>query len=159
MNMMTFHVPDDSELLAALGTVSLRHSHLDHILRMTIKTLTDVTVEEALDATSFEGSATLRRRVARLAKQRIGEGEALVKVQALLERCRRATQTRNDLIHSIWAADIDGTDAAVRTDNHGWKPIPTIDELETLSHEIRCLTAELNAARLGGFLSESLVRT
>lgn len=156
MRMMKFHVPDDPALLAVLGTISLCHSHLDHVLRMMIKTLTEVTVEEALDATVFEGSASLRNRIKKLAKRRLGDGTALVQLQALLERCRRATEYRNDLIHSIWAQDADGGDAAVRTGDHDWKPLPTIDELDALSDELRSLAYELNTARLDGFLSEAL---
>ncbi len=41
--MITFHVPGDKELLAAFGEVALVHEHLNHILRMTIKTLAGLT--------------------------------------------------------------------------------------------------------------------
>ena len=60
--MMMFHVPDDKDLLAAYGELSLRHEHLTHILRMTIKTLADLEVSEALDATAYDGAARLRDR-------------------------------------------------------------------------------------------------
>ena len=48
-SMITFHVPDNTELLAAFGEVALRHEHLNHILRMTIKTLARLSIDEALD--------------------------------------------------------------------------------------------------------------
>jgi hypothetical protein len=49
--MITVDIPGDAEFLAAFGEVALRHAHLDHILRMTIKTLADLRPNEALDAT------------------------------------------------------------------------------------------------------------
>ena len=73
------------------------------ILRMTIKTFAGIEVNEALDATAFEGASLLRERVRKLAKQRLGEGQALLKVQAFVERCRRATEKRNEYVHSVWA--------------------------------------------------------
>ena len=156
--MMTFHVPEDQDLLVTLGIITLRHSHLHHILRMTVKTLAEVSVEQALDATARQGSAELRQRIRKLAKMRLGEGNALIQLQALLERCRRVTEWRNDLVHSIWAQELDG-DAKVRTEDHKWKPIPTIDELNALSTELLSLTDELSNARSEGFLAQAIERT
>ncbi|MGE0311477.1 MAG: hypothetical protein AB7P21_07655 [Lautropia sp.] len=153
--MMMFHVPDDPSLLAAFGEVALRHEHLSHVLRMTVKTFAHVGVNEALDATAFESASMLRERVRKLAKQRLGEGQALVKVQALVERCRRATEKRNEYVHSVWAQELDG-EAKRRDSNHGWLPIPTIPQLRALSQEILTLTQELNHARLEGFIFEAL---
>ena len=82
--MMTFHVPDDPELLAALGAVTLRQEHLNHILKMTIKSIANITVAEAVDATQYEGSRSLRERVRKLARQKLGEGEPLLKLQAMI---------------------------------------------------------------------------
>ena len=58
--MITFHVPGDQALLAAFGEAAIRHEHMAYLLRMTIKTLAEVGVEEALDATAYEGSRQLR---------------------------------------------------------------------------------------------------
>jgi hypothetical protein len=50
---MLFHITDDQALLAAIGAVTLRHSQLDYALRMPIKTLVEVGIGEAMDATAF----------------------------------------------------------------------------------------------------------
>jgi hypothetical protein len=155
--MITFHVPTDKDLLAAFGEVALRHEHLTHILRMTIKTLARLRVDEALDATVYDGSRQLRERIRKLARQRLGEGEALLKLQAILERCRRATDRRNELIHGIWAKELDG-EPLRRTNDHSWHPLPTADDLRALAPELQTLTDELNTARLDGFLSEALAK-
>jgi hypothetical protein len=153
--MMMFHIPNDPALLAMFGEVALRHEHLSHVLRMTIKTLAGVEVTEALDATTLDGASTLRERVRKLAKQRLGEGAALIKIQALITRCGRATDKRNSFIHSVWAQELDG-EAKRRDAKNNWQPIPTLEELTSLSQELLTLTQELNYARLEGFIHEAL---
>ena len=153
--MIMLHVPDDKELLAAFGEMALLHEHLNHILRMTIKTLAHLTPQEALDATINEGSRQLRDRIRKLARQRLGEGPALLKLQALMQRCQRGTDKRNELVHSVWAKELDG-EAQLRNADHTSRPLPTTQELSDLSKEIRNLTTSLNQAQLEGFLSEAL---
>jgi hypothetical protein len=152
-----FHVPGDQELLAAFGEVALRHEHLNHILRMTIKTLSQVSVQEALDATVYTGSRELRERIKKLARQRLGEGTALLKVQAMMQQCERVTQKRNELIHSVCAMEVDG-EAHLRRADQTTRLLPTIQELAELSTEIESLTKSLNLARLEGFLLEALAK-
>ncbi len=150
-----FHVPSDRALLAALGEMALRHEHLSHILRMTIKTLANLRPQEALDATAYDGSGQLRARVRKLARQRLGEGEPLLKLQAILERCKRATDQRNDFMHSVWAQELDG-EPMRRGNDQKMYPLPTVLQLEELSREIDDLTQILNTARLSGFLADAL---
>jgi hypothetical protein len=153
--MITVDIPGDAEFLAAFGEVALRHAHLDHILRMTIKTLAALRPNEALDATAYDGSRQLRERIRKLAHQRLGEGQPLLKLQAILERCRRATDRRNDLMHGIWAQEVDGQPMRRGSDN-SWYPLPTVTDLKALAYEIQTLTDQLNKARLDGFLSEAI---
>lgn len=155
--MMMFHIPEDSNLLAAYGELSLRHEHLTHILRMTIKTLARLEVSEALDATAYDGASRLRERIKTLARQRLGEGEALLKLQAILEQCKRVTEKRNELIHSVWGKELDG-EPFRRGIDHVLQPLPTVEELKKVGAEILRLTESLNKARLEGFLAESLLK-
>lgn len=154
--MMAFHVPSDRELLAAIGEVALRHEHLNHILRMTIKTLARLDVNEALDATAYDNSSQLRERIKKLARQRLGEGP-LLKLQALLECCRCATEKRNDLVHSVWGKELDGKPAR-KGSGHEWRPLPTTAEMHDLAENLSDLTSQLNEARLEGFLHEALTQ-
>jgi hypothetical protein len=153
--MMWFHVPEDKDLLAAYGELSLRHEHLTHILRMTIKTLARLEVSEAMDATAGDGAAQLRDQIKTLARQRLGKSEALLKLQAILERCKRATEKRNELIHSVCAKELDGEPFLQRNAN-SQKALPTLKELKELGEELRILTESLNEARVQGFLAEAL---
>jgi hypothetical protein len=131
--IMVFHVPEDPEWLKAFGRVSVVHTHLDHIRRMMIKTLTNVPVEVALSATDSEGSAVSRDRIKKLAKQSLGEGAALLGVQDIVERCRRVTERRNDLIHTTIASDWLGADAEARLYRAGFPAAPK--ELENLERK------------------------
>ena len=153
--MIMFHVPENRELLAAIGEVSLRHEHLNHILKMTIKSIANLTPAEAFDATKYDGSFALRQRIHKLARKRLGEGEPLLKFQALLTRAGRLTEQRNELIHGLWAEELDG-DPGIMGAPGELRPIPSIEALENLSKEIEALTYELNTARLEGFLKVAL---
>jgi hypothetical protein len=153
--MMALVIPNDTELLAAVGTVALYHEHLNHVLRMTIKTIAGIRVDEALDATVYESSGRLRERIRKLAR-RLGEGEPLLKLQALLKRCKSATERRNDLVHNVWAQELGG-ELMQRGSDHTWHPLPSTADLMNLSKELQQLAHELNNARLdGGFLCEAL---
>lgn len=153
--MMSFYVPEDRDLLAAFGELNLRHEHLVHILRMTIKTLADLDVAEAIDATAFESASSLRHRINKLARQRLGEGKPLLQLQALLERCRQGSDRRNRFVHSVWAKQLDG-EPQIRGNDREWRDLPSVQELSTLSQELQALTQEINEARLEGFLGEAL---
>jgi hypothetical protein len=154
--MITFHVPDDQAVLAAFGEVALRHEHMNHILKMTIKTLANLTVEEALAALEYESSSNLRDRVRNLARKRLGEGKALLKLQAIIGKCKQLTDRRNALIHGLWAQELDG-EAHVRGAFGETAPTPTKDELKVLASEIQTITNHLNEERLHGFLQLALV--
>lgn len=153
--MITFGLPDDPALLAAIGKVAIRHGQHDYVLRMTIKTLLDLTVRDALDATHRQGSGELRELIKRLVKQRLGEGEALVRLRAIMTRSARATQRRNELLHGLWASTLDG-EHVIRHDDQTFQPIPTVIELEDLATKFEDVWKELNEARLDGFLKKAL---
>jgi hypothetical protein len=153
--MILFHVPEDQELLAAFGEVALRHEHMNHILKMTIKSLAGSTPAEALAATMYESSSQLRDRVRKLARKRLGEGTPLLKLQAMLTTCGRLTDKRNELVHGLWAQELDGN-AHVRDAYGSTRPLPTVQELRELAKEIEELTNRLNFERLEGFLKQAL---
>jgi len=153
--MATFHVPEEQAVLAAFGELALRHEHMNHILRMTIKSLTGVTVAEALAATKYEGSRQLRDRIRKIARKRLGEGTALVKLQAILTNCEQVTEERNKLMHGVWAEELGG-EAHIRDALGGTRPLPTAQELRELAKQIDQLTVQLNFERLEGFIKQAL---
>jgi hypothetical protein len=155
--MRWLRLPDDRDLLAAVGRVALAHSHLEFMLRRTVKTLAGVTLEEGDAATARDSPSFLRKRIRTLAKRRLGESQALVKLQALLQRSERVTKKRNDFVHSVWAHELDGEPGRVTED--GWSKLPTVADLDALVNDIGAITSELSTARLeDGWLYEAIAR-
>jgi hypothetical protein len=152
---ISFAIPEDPEFLKAIGEVSICHGFLDHMLKMTIKTLAGLSVNEALDATERATAAVLRERVHKLARQRLGEGPALLKLEAILERCRRASASRNEIIHNVVGQELD-REPLMRRSGNKWEPLPTVDELRALAVDLQTIAGELNTARRHGFLDEAL---
>lgn len=153
--MIRMALPQDTGVLAAIGKIALRHGQLDYSLKMAVKTLANLPIDEAINGTQRQGSRDLRERVRRLAKKRIGESGALVRLDAILERARRTTERRNELLHGLWAHELDG-DPVLRTDGTEFGPVPTIVELEALADELEAVAKDLTFARLDGFLHEAL---
>lgn len=154
-NIVLLDVPTDQNILAELGRIALKHGQLEHMLKMLLVMFTGVTVKEAVDATKYEGSKSLRDRIRKLAKSKLGEGKALVQLQALLERCARASEKRNNLVHSLWAYDLDG-EHMIQGSDHAWKACPSTNDLKMLASEIDVLIRELIFARLEGFLFDAM---
>jgi hypothetical protein len=153
--MISIALPGDRDLWEAIGLVAIRHAQLDHMLRMTVKTIEGLSVKEALDATDRQSSRELRTRVRSLVKKRIGEGPTLVRIDALLTRCRKATDKRNELLHSMWGTNQDGVPVTIGGD-HLLRSAPMVSELKSVADEIAELASEINEIRLYGFLKAAL---
>jgi hypothetical protein len=120
--MIYMGVPEDKRVLEAIGKIAIRHGQLDYSMKMAIRTLSGVAIDEAIDATERQSSRDLRERVRRLARKRIGDGEAFVRLEAILERARRATERRNELLHGLSAQELDG-DPVMRSSGRAFGPI------------------------------------
>jgi HAMP domain-containing protein len=77
-------------------------------------------------------------------------------LEAILERAAKLTDKRNDLLHSLWAHESDGSPVIRDEVTYIFKEIPSIDELEALAQSLAEITEELNHARRKGFLHEAL---
>ena len=78
-----------------------------------------------------------------------------MRLDAILERSRRATEKRNELLHGLWAVELDG-DPVFRTPGHEFRAIPPIAEPEAVADDLAQLAKDLNSARLEGFLHDAL---
>ena len=152
--MIYFATPESQELQAAIGRVAARHGQMDFILRMTIKSICEISPQEARQATAGVMSGQLRERVEKLARRRFGDGPFLLRLQALLHKCRIASEERNKLLHGVFARELDGDDVFLGDGDPG--PLPTVPELNALAAELKAVTDELNHARLEGFLKQAI---
>ncbi len=152
---MATHKLPGRRVLETLGVIALRHGHLDNALKMLIMDLASVTKEVALSATAMQSSHELRERVRKLAKQRIGEGPALVKLDALLRRAQLATERRNELLHSTWGAE--KTTAVMRDNHHVFRKVRTRAQLDDTVAELEKVLEDAILARgARGFFFEAL---
>jgi len=145
-------IPRQPAFLAAVGEVALLQSQLDRALRLTIKSVANIDLPQALVSTKFDGSASLRRRIDKAAKKRLGKGIALRRLRALLKRCRRATEKRNELVHAVWFRNI-GSKTIKRTDGRTTKHRPSVTQVRSLAKQLDRLAEELNAAPHEGISS------
>ena len=152
---ITLKIPDDPELLAAVGKVALRSSLLDLVMRMTIKVITGVSVEDTLRATARTPSRVLRARVRTLAKDRLGDGPSFLELEAILYLAEKAAEDRNKLMHSDWVLDEDGN-PVIQDPLKGHLPVPTVKELDELADQIERVYLMLNHSRLRGSLRKAL---
>jgi hypothetical protein len=152
--MIYMAMPEGTKLQAAVGRVSIRHGQMEFVLRMTIKSLCEVSPEEGRLATARLTGRELRERIEALAKKRFQDGTVLARLQALLERSRQASKERNELLHGVFAKELDGDELFMGDGDPG--PLPKLAELNALATRMADLTKELNLARLDGFLSEAI---
>lgn len=152
-----FGLPQDPAILAGLGTVTIRHGQLDYILRMTICSIVGISKEDALNATAAQMSGQLRKQIRKLAERRFGESKTLILLDALLNRAKSASRRRNELIHNLWARELDG-DTLLTDRDRKWSPAPTVGELEALATDIHAITFDFIKARQDGFLFSALAQ-
>lgn len=150
-------IPSDPKLLQAAGKVAIAHGHLEHILRMMVKTLARLDIDSALYATQNVGVSELRNTVKKLFKSVCSDEVPKQKLAALLGRSAVLTKKRNELIHRAWGQTDD--DAwVVKGEHHDWGAPPTPDELESLAAEIADVTSRINTERLEGFIRDAVSR-
>ena len=147
--------PDDRDWLAAYGKVAAHSALLDLVMSMTIKVITEVSVEDALRATRRTPASALRKRVRKLAKDRLGDGPAFIELEAILCLAEAVAEERNNLIHSVFARD-DAGNPIIQDPVRGHLPIPPVKDLETLASQIEQVHGRLNQSRLKGSLRAAL---
>ena len=152
--MITFSFPDD-EVLAALGRVTIAHGHHEYILKMTIKSLFDYSIDEALSATDKKAIVKLRKKIENKAMEKLGRCTALDELKRFLARSWSVSDRRNLYVHNLWAGELDGP-ILLRNNNNSWEPAPSKDVLYALSQEILEINNELNLSRLVGVIFEAL---
>jgi hypothetical protein len=146
----------DKNTLAAIGQVAVCHSHLDHIVKMTIKSLTGLAIKESLDMHAFTGSKKLRDKIRRLVQQRFGSGDVFAKIDDVLNRAEAVSLKRNKYVHSFYFITPDRVVVGLRDGSAQPEALPSIATLDTLTEEINGLVVELNTARLKGWLATAL---
>jgi hypothetical protein len=153
--MIDTNMPEDRDLQAAVGRLAIRHGQLDHILRMMLKSIDDITAEEAWSRTGRMTSGLLCQCVRKAAKAAIGETDAFMLIDALLSEAAGATHERNNLMHVLWALGDDG-EQQYRPRGGPREPVPTAFQLDVIANRLDAVAERLNHARRHGFLKDAL---
>lgn len=150
----------DQELLAAIGELVVVHVHLDHMLKMTIKSLLGITVDEALRQLSRKGPVHLRQQVEKAAVRKFGAGPVTEKLSELLERCREVTERRNYFAKNVYVEHLSepnvGRIALLDSVDQVNRPLPSVASVRATTEAIDALVADINHARLKGWLYKTL---
>lgn len=155
--MIIGSLPQDPQILAAIGAVSVRHGQLDYALRMTVKSISGIGIGPALDATEGKSSHELRQLIRKMARKKLGDASnCYLLLAALLTRAQEVTRQRNEFMHGLWAFDLDEGRDRFRHKSKDWRETPKADELTALADETAQIADELHEARLHGFLKEAL---
>jgi hypothetical protein len=140
------YMPKDREFLAAIGTLALRHEQMNYVLRLTIKSLTGLSIDEIMRETKRNSSKELRAKVRKNSKERPGLGDHSLKLQIALAECEILTTERNELIHGVCTKKPDGA-VQIRDSVGTTRQIPSAKNIISLSRKIEKLTAHLDKIR------------
>lgn len=152
-SMIKMDLVQDPEILQSAGAVSIAHGQLEHILKMTVKTLSGLTVDEALTATSKMKAWEVRKCIKKLFYDKTTDETMRLKIRVLLNKAEDVSEERNQLIHRPWGIDEHGN-IIVKFPDHVWGDPPTPEMLQALAIRINGVAIEFNTARLDGFIEE-----
>lgn len=149
-----------ADVLALIGEITLRHVHLDHALKMTIKTLLGLAVDDALSQLARKGGPDLRKRIEEAARNKFGEDSpAFTRMAELLARCKIAAERRNFVVKNLYAEHVNGPrvgEVNMQADDLTWYSMPDVDELTGLAREIGSLVNEIHFERLNGWIAQAI---
>ena len=144
-----FYVPEESVLLE-LGRLQVLHGHLDHTLRLAIKRMIGISIDDPGYWSETRGmAAALRDRVRELIAERYKSDEDTSDVlNRVLDDAEQATMLRNRALHSVWMQAPGEIPVLHDRDNalkqHVAFPPPTAAELAGISERIGRILHTLN---------------
>lgn len=142
-------LPPDN-ILRELGRIQVLHSHLDHTLRLAIKRIRGIAIDdlEYWAATDYM-SAGLRNRVLELVSETYkDDAETANTVRAILARHEEVTLFRNKVLHSVWMTWPGGQEVLHDRDKQLEQHVnylpPTLNDLVSLGDQIKQVQATLD---------------
>ena len=138
-----FYVPGD-DILRELGRMQVLHSHLDHTLRLAIKRMLGISIDEPGYWNETRGmAAALRER----AREVIAERYADI-LNKVLDDAEEATMLRNRALHSVWMK-MPGEELVLHDRDNTLKmhvafQPPTVEDLVSVSERLERIQRVLN---------------
>lgn len=142
-----------------IGRVVIRHSHLDHELRLTIKSLLRISITDPMYQNETDmSSGKLRERIKELAANELAaKSDVHDELMGWLERAEKLSELRNQLVHGVWSRS--KTDGSIKVRDTRYAKLlkmPTLKELKVADDAMLQLLTELNRSRLKGKLKQAL---
>jgi hypothetical protein len=151
-----FYEPDD-KVLCELGRLQIRHSHLDHTLRLTIKRMLGISIDDPGYWDETRGmTSTLRSHAREIIAEKFGDDDDTAStLNKVLDDAETATTLRNRLLHSVWMKAPGAEPVLHDRDNtlkmHVGFQLPTVEEVASVSERIQRIQRVLNhLTRKGG---------
>lgn len=144
-----FYVPDD-DILCELGRLQVRHSHLDHTLRLGIKRLLGISIDDPGYWNETRGMSTgLRARARELIAERYSDDDNMTgTLNKVLDDAEEVTTLRNRLLHSVWMKAPGGEPVLHDRDNtlkiHVGFKLPTVGEVASVCERVERIQRVLN---------------
>ena len=137
--MMTCTYDLEDDLLMVIGQIVVSFGQLEHIVALTIKRTSPMTLEEAEALTDgiVERSAKAKESYEIWATNQGLEAEFL----KLVDKAGKVARRRNDVIHAFWAKDPAG---CIQWRRNGLQKKIDIEQLKVLRDDIHLLAAEIN---------------
>jgi hypothetical protein len=151
--MISLGLPKDPAVLVAIGKVAIRHGQLDQGLKLAIRNLRGISIEQTLAETKRKSSHQLRALIEEHARDRFGEAPILVRIRELLHMSRQATDHRNSVLGDFWAGKSESVpDRAPERKPRG---SPRVAELEAVAENLFSVVKRLDHERHRGCLHDT----
>ncbi|MCZ6546863.1 MAG: hypothetical protein O6837_01925 [Deltaproteobacteria bacterium] len=137
--------------------MAIAHTHLELILRYTVKTIAGLSVKEALDVTYGEPISDVRKRVRKLFMEKRPPALEVSKLDALLGAAKRLSEKRNRFLHSAWS-ETEAGEAILKGEDYQWGAAPSSEQVDKAASKILELVQKINTARLRGFIRDVLIK-
>jgi len=157
LSMHRFTVPNRPELHAVLGRLAIAHTHLEWILRYTVKTLSGLSGPKSLDPTKRRPISFLRKKIKRLFKKYNPSPAEKSRLDELLEKAKLLSEKRNSYMHRAWSETPEGQPILLG-EGLQLEAAPSEAAIERVASDILALGKKINYARLHGFIHEVVQR-
>ncbi len=157
LSMHRLTVPNRPQLLEALGRLAIAHTHLERILRYTVKTLSGLAGPKSLDPTKRKPISELRKRIKKRFKKHHPTAAETYRLDELLEKTKLLSGKRNSYMHRAWSKTEAGQIILHEEDFH-LGTAPPEAAIERVASEIVALGKQINDARLHGFIHDVVQR-
>ena len=157
LSMHRLTVPNRPQLLEALGRLAMAHTHLERILRYTVKTVSGLSGPKSLDPTKRKPISDLRKRIKKRFKKLHPTAAETYHLDELLEKTKLLSGKRNSYMHRAWS-ETEAGQVILHEEDLRLGAAPPEAAIERVASEILALGKQINDARLHGFIHDVVQR-